>query len=236
VTDTREALSARLEGVQRHYRAHAPHPGAVDTVTAAALPVTETILRWTGTGRRVLDLGCHDGDISALIRSAGNDVVGVDLPEMVEIARQRHGIAAMAHDLNRPFPFPDQSFDAVVAASILDDIPDDLGFLTDCWRVLVPGGRLILIVPNDVSLFRRIQTLLGRSSRDWNAPTNYHTLNCYTLAGIRTLVERAGFRVVEHAGCAKRFSKIPFRYQLERILPPSFATDLAVHGVRAAHP
>jgi hypothetical protein len=102
----------------------------------------------------------------------------------------------------------------------------------DAHRVAAAGGQLIVVVLNEVSLFRRIQFLLGRSSRDGRAPTNYHTLHCYTLAGIRTLIERAGFHVLAQAGCAKRFSSIPLRYQLERLLPATFATDLAVRAVR----
>ncbi len=227
-------LPPRVSGVQRHYRLNAPHPGAdSDAVERIrALPITRIILDWVGEGRRVLDLGCHDGDISALVRDAGNEVVGVDLPEMVEVAQRRHGLEAVAHDLNRPLPFPDGDFDTVVAASILDDIPDDLTFLEECRRVLTKGGELIVVVPNEVSLYRRFQSLLGGSSRDYTATTGYHTLHCYTLRGIRTLVNTAGFEVVEHAKCPKRYSRIPLRYHLERLLPATFATDLAIRAVR----
>jgi SAM-dependent methyltransferase len=229
------ALPRRVVGVQRHYTDHAAHPGADESPgRVQALPITRTILEWVGRGRRVLDLGCHEGDVAALIRAAGNELTGVDLPDIARKAREKHGLDAIGHDLNDPFPFPDGAFDVVVAASVLDDIPDDLGFLKECRRVLAPGGSLVVVVPNEVSLFRRVQFLLGRSSRDFAAETGYHTLHCYTLSGIRTLVEHSGFRVEEHRKCPKRFSRIPLRYWVERILPATFATDLAVRATRPA--
>lgn len=226
-------LPPRVSRVQDHYRAHAPHPGAESGRVSAVrdLPITRTLLGWVGEGRTLLDLGCHDGDLSALLRDRGNEVTGIDLPEMVQVARERHGLDAIAHDLNHPLPFEDDRFDVVVAASILDDIADDLGFLKECHRVLADGGELLVVVPNDVSLFRRIQSLLGRSSRDYSAPTGYDALHRYTLSGIRTLLENAGFRVIEHAKCPKRHSRIPLRYRIEQLLPATFVTDLALRAV-----
>jgi SAM-dependent methyltransferase len=222
-------LSRRIAGVQQHYREHPPHPSDEhDPEWILQLPVTRVILGWAGEGNRVLDLGCHEGDISALIRAAGNSVVGIDLPDIAALARQKHCLDAIGHDLNRPFPFEAEEFDVVVCASVLDDIPDDLAHLRECLRVLRPGGRVIVIVPNDVSLFRRFQALFGRSSRNFGAPTGYHTLHCYTLSGIKTLLALAGFRVEAHAKCPKRYSRIPLRYWIERVLPATFATDLAV--------
>ncbi len=45
------------------------------------------------------------------------------------------------------FPFPDASFDAVFHTEVLEHIPDPQAFLTECRRVLVPGGELFLTVP-----------------------------------------------------------------------------------------
>jgi SAM-dependent methyltransferase len=224
-----EELSRRIAGVQQHYRDHPPHPSDDnDSEWITRLPVTRVILEWSGKGNRVLDLGCHEGDISALIRAAGNSVTGIDLPGIAAVAREKHALDAIGHDLNRPFPFAADEFDVVVCASVLDDIPDDLGHLRECLRVLKPGGRLIVIVPNDVSLFRRFQSLLGHSSRNFGAATGYHTLHCYTLSGIKTLLALAGFKVEAEAKCPKRYSRIPLRFWIERILPATFATDLAV--------
>ncbi|MDP9408079.1 MAG: methyltransferase domain-containing protein, partial [Actinomycetota bacterium] len=44
-------------------------------------------------------------------------------------------------------PFPDATFDRVVAAEVLEHLPDDAGALTELVRVLRPGGRLAVTVP-----------------------------------------------------------------------------------------
>ncbi len=235
ITDVDEGkLDRRVAGVQQHYQDFAPHP-AGDVAEAgwiASLPITQAILGWVGSGNRVLDLGCHEGDISALIRDLGNEVVGVDLPELAEQARAKHGIEAVGHNLNKPFPFENGAFDVVVTASVLDDIPDDLAYLRECFRVLKPGGTVIAVVPNEASWYRRIQSLCGGMSRDFSLPTGYHTLHWYTLKGIKALLRVAGFQVEAHRKCPKRFSNLPFRYWIEKLLPATFVTDLAVKAVK----
>jgi len=230
----RKDLDRRVAGVQQHYQDFDPHPAGTDTSVGwiKALPITQAILGWVGTGNRVLDLGCHAGDISALIRELGNTVVGVDLPDLAAEARNKHGIEAIGHNLNEPFPFADAAFDVVVTASVLDDIPDDLAYLRECCRVLKTGGSIIVVVPNEASWFRRIQLLLGGMSRDFTLPTGYHTLHWYTLKGIRTLLGVAGFTVAAHRKCPKRFSNFPLRYWIEKALPTTFATDLAVQATK----
>jgi len=235
MTDENQAdLKQRVAGVQQHYQDFAPHPAGehTDDGWIKALPITQAILDWVGTGNRVLDLGCHEGDISVLIRDLGNDVVGIDLPELAEQATQRYGIEAIGHDLNEPFPFDDGAFDVVVTASVLDDIPDDLSYLRECHRVLKPGGTVIVVVPNEASWFRRLQMLFGGMSRDFTLPTGYHTLHWYTLKGIKTLLGVAGFEISAHRKCPKRYSGFPMRYWIERILPTTFAADLAIKGVK----
>ena len=80
----------------------------------------------------------------------GVRLVGVELsPGMLEIARRRAqelGVQAElrvgdAHDL----PFPDASFDTVVATLALCTIPDDRRAVAEAARVLRPGGLLLLL-------------------------------------------------------------------------------------------
>lgn len=227
-------LSHRVQQVEEHYRLTSrfiPESNAT-AINPMDLPVTQAILKWVGTGRKVLDLGCHWGDITALIRDQGNDVTGMDLPECSAIARARHGIHVINHDLNEAIPMGDSTFDVVVVSSVLDDIPDDLSFLKECRRILIPGGSIIVNVPNEVSWYRRVMCLLGKESRDYNGPTSYHTLNRYTLRGIKALLTKAGFRVVRQAKGPKRYSGLPGRYWIERVLPITFATDLVLEAVK----
>lgn len=70
-------------------------------------------------------------------------------PEMLEIARHRARDLGVEADLRvgdaQDLPFPDTSFDTVVATLALCTIPDDRRAVTEAARVLRPGGRLLLL-------------------------------------------------------------------------------------------
>jgi SAM-dependent methyltransferase len=92
---------------------------------------------------RVLEVGCGEGELAArLVAELGVELVALDQsPRMVELARGR-GVDARVGDVQE-LPFPDGSFDVVVAAWMLYHVPSlDLA-LSEIARVLVPGGRLV---------------------------------------------------------------------------------------------
>jgi ubiquinone/menaquinone biosynthesis C-methylase UbiE len=77
-------------------------------------------------------------------------LTGVDLsPAMLAVARQR--AAALGRDVDlregdaQALPFPDASFDTVVCTLSLCAVPDERAVIGQMWRVLRPGGRLLLL-------------------------------------------------------------------------------------------
>jgi ubiquinone/menaquinone biosynthesis C-methylase UbiE len=100
-------------------------------------------------GRRILDAGCGSGPIAATLRDRGATVTGFDSSAaMLELASRRLGPDADLHlaDLSDPLPFPDDTFDDVIAALVLHYLEDWAGPLAELRRVLKPGGRLIVAV------------------------------------------------------------------------------------------
>jgi SAM-dependent methyltransferase len=100
-------------------------------------------------GKRVLDFGPGDGWPSLIIAPYVGEVVGVDgsrrRVQACEENAARLGIAN-AHFFYVPpgaaLPFEDACFDAVVAASSVEQTPDPRATLQEIYRVLRPGGRL----------------------------------------------------------------------------------------------
>jgi SAM-dependent methyltransferase len=111
-------------------------------------------------GERVLDLGAGAGRHSFALLRRGADVVALD-HSMAEMESVRDMFAAMREAGEVPddaraltvrgdayrLPFPDAGFDKVIAAEVLEHLPDDARAFAELERVLKPGGRLAVTVP-----------------------------------------------------------------------------------------
>jgi ubiquinone/menaquinone biosynthesis C-methylase UbiE len=107
-------------------------------------------------GERVLDVACGTGDwtrcAAARVGTQGQ-VVGLDIsPEMLAVARRRHRVDPEAAAIEwregsaGALPLSDAAFDVVCCQLGLMFFPDRIAALAEMRRVLVPGGRLALMV------------------------------------------------------------------------------------------
>lgn len=162
------------------------------------------------TGRRILDAGCGSGPLFSALRDRGAIVTGIDMSAgMLELARQRLGADAdlRVADLAGPLPFPDGSFDDVVASLVLHYLEDWGPTLAELRRVLRPGGRLLVSVdhPFVIPLMRAMAggkpsyfgvrnrteewTMGGQTAQMsfWDRPLHVMT-EAFTAAGFRISV------------------------------------------------
>ena len=104
---------------------------------------------------RLLDVGCGSGEWLTLMKNHGWRVEGVDFDEnAVRVARER-GLEVHCGSLEEQ-RFPNDTFNAVTLNHVIEHVPDPVRTLTECARILKPGGRLILFTPNVSSLSHRI--------------------------------------------------------------------------------
>jgi SAM-dependent methyltransferase len=111
-------------------------------------------------GRRILDAGCGSGPLFAALRDRGAIVTGIDNSAgLLEQASRRLGADAdlQIADLAEPLPFPDDSFDDIIASLVLHYLQDWKPTLSEMRRVLKSGGRLIVSVdhPFAINLMHR---------------------------------------------------------------------------------
>lgn len=139
------ARAEQYDGHSEDYAAHAEksvtnvlydRPAILDLAGAVA-------------GKRVLDVGCAAGHLSALLAERGADVLGVDASAgMVAVARRKFGDVARFEvaDVSRPLALPDASIDVVTASLVLHYLEDWGPALAEFRRVLKPGGVLAFSV------------------------------------------------------------------------------------------
>jgi SAM-dependent methyltransferase len=91
---------------------------------------------------RVLDVACGTGYGTALLGAVGADL---SLPALRYAARRHPAPYVAADALRLPFR---RAFDAVVSFETVEHVPDPERFVSECARVLRPGGTFILSTPN----------------------------------------------------------------------------------------
>lgn len=70
-------------------------------------------------------------------------------PDVVNLDGVEHPGVQVVHDLDvHPWPFDDQAFTEVRAVQVFEHVADPIAFMAEAWRVLEPGGLLLLVVPS----------------------------------------------------------------------------------------
>lgn len=133
-------------------------------------------------GRKVLDVGCGNGDFVDVAARVGWNVEGIELAQpAVEIA-QSFGLPVRQVDFYAEEIRP-SSRDVVTLFEVIEHLPQPGRFLARAEEVIRPGGVIYLTTPNFASLDRRV---LGA---DWRAINREH-LTYFTPASLRVVVER----------------------------------------------
>ncbi len=159
-------------------------------------PVHDAVLRALRESpvRRVLDIGCGTGQLAVRIGETllRTHVVGCDYSAgmLRKAAARSHRSAAVrwvCGDAGR-LPFADGVFDAVVSTEAFHWFPDQDRALAELFRVLTPGGRLLLALVNTPAPL--VSNIMYAGSRIAGEPFYWPTMR-----QMLRRVEAAGFRV-----------------------------------------
>jgi SAM-dependent methyltransferase len=126
--------------------------------------VFQRIAAEPGAPGRALEVGCGEGVIADRMQRRWGEVVALDLPDAgLRAEWRRYPAPRFLHADAHALPFPDGHFDVVVAAEVLEHLPDPVLGLREMARV---GRRhLVLSVPQE-PVFRSCNLLAGRYLRD----------------------------------------------------------------------
>jgi SAM-dependent methyltransferase len=102
-------------------------------------------------GLKVLDVGCGNGYVLFQYARIGADVTGVDLTATaIDLSRKRFALGGLLGTFveidGEHLPFPDDHFDIVCSMGVLHHISNPQTTVDEIYRVLRPGGRLIVML------------------------------------------------------------------------------------------
>lgn len=143
---------------------------------------------------RVLDVGAGFGFFLAEMKGRGWDVSGVELSQRaIDYAREALGIDLQMGPLERVGFEPGQ-FDVVSGFYVIEHLPRPMAFLKEVYRVLKPGGILLLRYPHTTPI-KNLLHLFRIENRLYDLPAH---LSDFSHEIIERCLSRAGFQHCKH--------------------------------------
>jgi 2-polyprenyl-3-methyl-5-hydroxy-6-metoxy-1,4-benzoquinol methylase len=136
-------------------------------------------------GDRLLDVGCHEGELIERVLGRVAAATGVDpvvAPHEAGKVRILRGVFPGGVEL------APASFDCITALAVLEHVPDPAGFAHACASVLAPGGRVVVTVPH-AAVDRILDVLIALRLVDGMAHEEHHG---FEAASTPELFEGAG--------------------------------------------
>lgn len=135
---------------------------------------------------RLLEVGCGSGGMLKGFANQGWQATGVDFDPVAVAACQSKGLRVELGTLEAQL-YSRSSFDAVVMSHVIEHVHDPIALLSECRRILAPGGRLSLVTPHIDAFGHR----LFRSS--WFCLDPPRHLHLFSVKSLRTALREAGF-------------------------------------------
>jgi SAM-dependent methyltransferase len=172
-------------------------PALLDAVRQHPLPVPATIL----------DLGCGNGYVSAVLAREGYQVTGVDVDESgIALGRQAHPGLALTVCSLYDARLPERvgtGFDAVVSLEVIEHLPDSGALFDVSRRLLKPGGLLVLSTPYHGYLKNLALALLNGWDRHLNPGRPGGHVQFFSRKTLTSLAIRFGFKVRAFRGVGR---------------------------------
>lgn len=155
-------------------------------------------------GKRVLEVGCGNGDFAFHLASLGCTLTAVDFsPAAINVAQERKR-RHFPDTVNIEFActnaenldFSDSSFDLLVSCECLEHLPTPKNAIREFFRVLKPGGRLVLTTENYSNGMIIPWLMCGLLNRPFNSGAGVQPIEQFFLFWrVKRMMMRAGFFV-----------------------------------------
>ncbi len=177
---------------------------------------------WDGEPGRLLDFGCGGGSFLRRMADRGWSVTGVDASaSAVREVQESLGLTA----LNGTLPHPDlspSSFEVITMWHSIEHVHDPIAVLREAFRLLVPGGKIIVACPNHESSPRRW------FGSEWFGLDLPRHLIHFSPSTLRDALEVSGFcvesiRPIRHADWLRSSARLAIKRGTARLWQRPFA-------------
>ncbi len=176
----------------------------------------------------ILDIGCGTGAYLQLLSTYSSILIGIDTNEMNLKEATRNRSANLMLMSAQDLAFQDNFFDVVVMVEVLEHILDDQKAQGEISRVLKPGGKLIMTVPNKWFPFETHGLKLGQFQLKFPLTFLLPFSPAYPIM-LRRLIANA--RVYSYSYLKEMLNRNGFSIREKRFLMPSLDTILTRFGL-----
>lgn len=142
----------------------------------------------------LVDVGAGFGFFLSEMKKRGWEVTGVEISQKaIDYARDVLGIHLRWGPLEEA-GFPEGYFDVVSGFYVIEHLPQPIEFLKECFRILKPGGMLLLRYPH-TSPIKNVLQFLGIRNRLYDLPAH---LSDFSPEMIQRCLEKVGFKTWKH--------------------------------------
>jgi len=146
--------------------------------------------------RRILDVGSGPGFFLLHGKERGWETVGIEPSKQAARHSKELGLEIFEQFLSEELAGTLGQFDVVHLSQVLEHIPDPVKMLAICQKLLLPGGILCTVVPNDYNPFQLALREACGFDPWWVAPP--HHINYFSLDSLSQLLVKAGFEIAHH--------------------------------------
>jgi 2-polyprenyl-3-methyl-5-hydroxy-6-metoxy-1,4-benzoquinol methylase len=113
---------------------------SVQMRTFQQVQASDLVRRFGLSGKRVIEVGCGDGNYLDYLRQAGADVAGIEASSRFQEISRKRGFTVFSGYVTRENTIPESPWDGLVTRQVLEHVPDPNGFLQGIRASLTSGG------------------------------------------------------------------------------------------------
>jgi len=157
------------------------------------------IIKRINSNSVILDVGCSNGAIGeALIKNKNCKVYGIELFRKAAHQALKKGYKkVIINDVDQieKLPFPNEFFDFIIFADILEHLIDPLKILKFFKKYLKKGGHIIISIPNVANWYSRLRLLFGQWEYGTAGLFERTHLRFFNFKTAKQLITDSGFKI-----------------------------------------